>query len=435
MPTNKLTDARLRNLKPTDTSNLADGGGLYLHTADTGRRTWRLAYRHGGKQKTLVVGPYPLVKLAEARQARDEAKRLLLQGTDPMAARKEAKVAQVAQEAPRATWREVGEEFLRKLEREGKAWRTVRKQASHFALTLPTMGARPIADIRAAEVLDMLRTIEARGRLITARETRALCSRVFRYGVAAQHCESDPAAILEGALTRVPERHYPAIFDRKEVGALIRAIRGYEGDPATRAGLLLCAYTFLRPGEVRTLQWSDVDLDERVASIPAERMKLPRPHKVPLARQVLEVLEGMRAISGPRRYVLPSLRPEDRPISDNTMNAALRRLGYPQGSMTVHGFRRIASTMLNEMGWNSDWIERQLAHVEPNSVRRAYNSAEYLNDRGRMMQAWADHLDDLANLGQQADAFRPSSQSGLSGVPLHGATADSSAGSGSRHVS
>lgn len=396
MPTNKLSDARLRSLRPSDTSNLADGGGLFLHTSDTGRRTWRLAYRHGGKQKLLVIGPYPLVKLGEARQARDEAKRHLLQGTDPMAVRKEAKAAHAAEEKPGATWCDVGEEFFKKLEREGKAWRTVRKQSVHFALTLPSLGTRPIAEIRSAEVLAMLRTIEARGRLITARETRALASRIFRYGVAAQHCEGDPAAILEGALTRVPERHYAAIFDPKEVGALIRAIRGYEGDPATRAGLLLSAFTFLRPGEVRSLHWSDIDLDKRVATIPSDRMKLPRPHLVPLSRQVLEVLEEVRPISGQRRYVLPSLRPEDRPLSDGTMNAALRRLGYPQGTMTVHGFRRIASTMLNEMGWNRDWIERQLAHVEANSVRRAYNSAEYLEDRAHMMQAWADHLDGLA---------------------------------------
>lgn len=396
MPLNKLTDARLRSLKPDDTSNLADGGGLYLFTANTGRRTWRLAYRFGGKQKTLVVGPYPSVKLAEARGAREEAKRLLRQGVDPMEARKQAKAAQATEAAPQPTWREVGEEYLGKLEREGKAWRTVRKQASQFALTLPQLGARPIAVLRSKDILDMLRGIEARGRLITAREVRSLCSRIFRYGVAAQHCEGDPAAILEGALARVTERHYAAIFDPLKVGALLRAIRGYEGDPATRAGLLLCAYTFLRPGEVRSLQWSDLDLQRKILSIPAARMKMPRPHLVPLSRQVTEVLDEMRPVAGHRRHLLPSLRSEDRPLSDNTMNAALRRLGYPQGTMTVHGFRRIASTMLNEQGWNRDWIERQLAHVERDQVRRAYNAAEYLEDRTRMMQAWADHLDVLA---------------------------------------
>ncbi|TNC72032.1 tyrosine-type recombinase/integrase [Rubellimicrobium roseum] len=403
MPLNKLTDARLRNLKAEDTGNLADGGGLYLFTATTGRRTWRLAYRFGGKQKTMVVGPYPSVRLAEAREAREEAKRQLRKGVDPMAVRKEAKASQVTEEVSPITWHDVAGEYLRKLQREGKAWRTVKKQSSQLALTYPALGTRPVAEIRPREVLDMLRQIEARGRLISAREVRSLCSRVFRYGVAAQHCEADPAAILKGALTNATEKHYPAIFDPAEVGALIRAVRGYEGDPATRTGLLLCAYTFLRPGEVRSLQWDDIDWEDQVITIPADRMKMPRPHKVPLSRQVHEILEQMRPISGTRRYILPSLRPEDRPISDNTMSAALRRLGYPQGTMTVHGFRRIASTMLNELGWNRDWIERQLAHAESNKVRRAYNAAEYLEDRTRMMQAWAERLDELASVPK---AFR-----------------------------
>lgn len=205
------------------------------------------------------------------------------------------------------------------------------------------------------------------------------------------------AADLRGALITPPRRHYPAITDPKGVGGLMRAIRGYEGDPATRAGLLMLAYTFLRNGEVRHLEWTDLDKARVQLAIPAERIKMPRPHIVPLSRQALAVLDALRPISGRGRLILTSLLTPDRPLSENTLNAALRRLGYSKEALVPHGFRTIASTGLNELGFNRDWVERQLAHVEVNKVRAAYNAAEFLDGRREMMQAWADHLDRLAD--------------------------------------
>ncbi len=222
-----------------------------------------------------------------------------------------------------------------------------------------------------------------------------MCSRVFRYAVATDRAESDPAAALVDALVTPPKGGYPAILDRKEIGGLLRSVRGYQGTPTTRTGLLLCAYTFLCPGEVAALHWTDVDLDGGQITIPAERMKMPRPHVVPVSTQVAGLLREIQPLTGRFRFVLNSLRSTDRHISDNTLNAALRRLGYTKEEMVAHGFRQIASTILNEEGWNPDWIERQLAHVERNKVRRAYDKSEHLAGRIEMMQAYADLLDRL----------------------------------------
>ncbi len=399
--TNKLTAVALRQVKPADKpQKITDGGGLFLLVEPSGSKLWRFSYRYGGKQKTISMGAFPVIGLAEARQARDSAKALLLQGVDPSAARQAAKavaVESVAAPEVLPTWDEVAKEYLQKLRVEGRAGPTLAKSVWLLDMASAAFGSRPIAQISAPDVLAALRPVEAAGKYESAARMRSICGRVFRYGIATGRCDRDPAADLRGALITPPQQHHPAITDPKGVGALMRAIRGYEGEPATRAGLLLLAYTFLRNGEVRGLEWGDVDIAKAQIVVPAARMKLPRPHIVPLSTQALAVLESMRPITGRGRLILTSLRTPDRAMSENTLNAALRRLGYPKEEMVPHGFRTIASTGLNEMGFNRDWIERQLAHVEGNKVRAAYNAAEYLEGRRAMMQAWADHLDALAD--------------------------------------
>jgi integrase len=399
--TNKLSALGITKAKPADrTLKLSDGGGLFLQLEPSGSKLWRLACRFQGKQRTISMGAFPFVGLADARAARDAAKALLARGIDPSAARRAAKAQAVIEAAPPPalpTWDDVAREYLFKMRAEGRAAPTLAKAAWLLDRASAALGSRPIAEIAATEVLALLRVEEAARKHETATTMRALMGRVFRYGIATGRCDRDVAADLRGALIALPPRHYPAITDPKGVGGLMRAIRGYEGDPATKAGLLLLAYTFLRNGEVRHLEWGDVGTGKARITIPAQRMKMPRPHIVPLSRQASEALESMRPISGRGRLVLTSLRTAGRAMSENTLNAALRRMGYPKEVMVPHGFRTIASTMLNEMGFNRDWIERQLAHVEGNAVRAAYNSAEYLPGRTEMMQAWADHLDALAD--------------------------------------
>ncbi len=396
MAENKLSDMGVRKAGPgPKVKKLGDGLGMFLQIETNGSKLWRIGYRFDGKQKTLSLGPYPAVSLKDARLKRDDARALLAKGVDPSAARKADRVVEVPEVLP--TWREVAEEFEAKRKREKVSPATAGKLAWFLAMTYPHLGTRPIAQIKAVEVLKVLREVEARGHYETANRMRATISRVFRYAVATARAERDIASDLRGALTTPPERHHPAITDPKGIGGLMRACRGYEGSHATRAGLLICFYTFLRPGEVRHLEWADYDKDAAQIKIPADRMKMPRPHIVPLSKQVVAVLESMRPISGRNKLILTSLRATNRPMSENTLNAALRRLGYTGDEMTSHGFRTIASTLLNEQGFNRDWVERQLAHIEGNAVRRAYNAAEYLEGRTAMMQSWADYLDGLAD--------------------------------------
>ena len=395
MADNKLSDMRIKKEGPGESvKKLSDGQGMFLQIEVNGSKLWRLSYRFGGKQKTISLGAYPVISLKDARTRRDEARALLAKGVDPSAARRAESEAETPAALP--TWREVAEEFEAKRRREKISETTADKLTWLLGMTYADLGAKPIADIKAADVLAVLREVEGKGHFVTAKRLRATVSQVFRYAVATARAERDVAADLQGALTSPPESHHPAIVDPKGVGGLMRSIRGYQGELATRAGLLLCAFTFLRPGEVRHLEWADYDKDAAQIKIPAERMKMPRPHIVPVSRQVAEVLEAMRPVSGMNRLILTSLRTTNRPMSENTLNAALRRLGYTGDQMVSHGFRTIASTLLNELGWNRDWIERQLAHIEGNAVRRAYNAAEYLEGRAQMVQAWADHLDSLA---------------------------------------
>ena len=394
-----LTDTRVRTTKPCQTPiKLSDSGGLYLLIAPHGSKLWRLAYRFGGKQKTLAIGAYPTLTLKAARDKREEAKRLLANGIDPSAQRRLNK--QITSTGN--TFKAVAEEVLAKLEKEGRADVTLTKKRWLLDFAYPAFGDRPIAEITALEVLSVLRRVEARGRYETARRLRSTCGTIFRYAIATGRAERDPSADLRGALTSPKVNHRAAIVDPAAIGALLRAIDGYDGLPMTKAALRLAPLVFVRPGELRHAEWPEFDLAAAEWRIPPAKMKMRRAHRVPLSRQALDVLRDLQPMSGGERFLFPSVRSTVRPMSENTLNAALRRLGYGTDEMTAHGFRAMASTRLNEMsGWNPDAIERQLAHQEQDDVRRAYvHAAEYWPERVRMMQAWADYLDELRERGK-----------------------------------
>jgi len=393
-----LSDVRVRNAKSgARPIKLSDAGGLHLLIQPHGSKLWRMAYRFDGKQRTLALGIYPIVTLQEAREQRDGAKRLLVKGIDPSAQRRIDKQSM----ATGNTFKSVAEEVLEKAEKEGRAPKTLGKLRWLFSFAYPSIGERRVAEITAPELLSVLRKVEARGRYETARRLRGTCGIVFRYAIATGRAERDPSADLRGALTSPKTNHRSAIVDPTAIGALLRAIDGFDGQPTTRAALRLAALVFVRPGELRHAEWAEIDFAGAEWRIPAAKMKMRRVHRVPLSRQALAIIRELKAISGGGRWLFPSVRSVTRPISENTLNAALRRLGYGPEQMTTHGFRTMASTRLNEIGrWHPDAIERQLAHQEADDVRRAYiHAAEYWSERVKMMQAWADYLDDLREGG------------------------------------
>ncbi len=395
-----LSDLEIRKAKAGDKlAKLSDGEGLQLWVMPDGAKRWRLAYRFGGAQKSLAIGVYPKVGLKEAREAREDARRLLANGQDPSQARKVAKATKAAADAN--TFDAIAAELIQKKRSEAKADRTLEKSEWLFSLARPALGSRPIAEIDAPEILSVLRAVEARGKLETAKRLRAIIGQVFRFAVATGRASADPTQALKGAIASPVATHRAAIIEPKAFGGLLRAIASYEGMPETKAGLELLALTFVRPGELRAAEWSEFDLDAGVWSIPAEKMKMKRPHRVPLAPQALAILTALREITGGGKYVFPSVRSASRCMSENTINAALRRLGYDKDQMTAHGFRSAASSMLNESGkWNADAIERQLAHVDADSVRRAYARADFWDERLRMMNWWADRCDELRRGGE-----------------------------------
>ena len=393
-----LKDVTLRNAKPAPRPRKpSDSGGLHVLIQPTGSKLWRLAYRFAGKQKTLAIGVYPTVSLEEARRYRDDAKRLLSRSIDPSVQRRADKYA-----GREGTFRAVAREVIAKQEREGRAQATLSKKRWLLEFAFSVFGDRPVAEITARELLALLREIEGRGLYETARRLRSTCGMVFRYAIATGRAERDPSMDLRGALTTPPVNHRATIVDPAGIGALLRGIDGFDGQPTTRAALRLAPYVFVRPGELRHAEWEEFDFDAAAWSIPAEKMKMRRPHRVPLARQSLAILRQLQEVTGNGRWLFPSVRTSARPISENTLNAALRRLGYGANEMCTHGFRSTAATRLNEMGrWNSDAIERQLAHQEADAVRRAYtHAAEYWPERVLMMQAWADYLDGLREGGK-----------------------------------
>jgi integrase len=390
-----LTDLQIKNAKPSaGIIKLSDGGGLQLWITSDGAKRWRLAYRFDGKQKALAIGVYPAVGLREAREEREAAKKLLAGGQDPSITRKVAKANRIV--AGANTFAAVASELLEKKRREAKAERTLGKVEWLLSLAAPTIGARPISEITAPEILSALRAVEARGRHETARRLRATIGEVFRFAVATGRADGDPTAALKGALTTPVVNHRPAIIEPKAFGGLLRAIADYDGAPETRAALELLTLTFVRPGELRSAEWAELDLDAAVWVIPAGKMKMRRPHRVPLAPRAIAILRELHAINGRGKFVFPSVRSRERCMSENTVNAALRRLGFEKDEMTGHGFRAAASSMLNESGlWNADAIEAQLAHIEANAVRKAYARADYWDERVKMMNWWADRCDQM----------------------------------------
>ena len=361
---------------------------MYVLVAKAGKY-WRFDYRYDGKRRTLAIGVYPDVTLAQARERRDLARALLAKGVDPGAAKQARKAAtENSFEAVAREWhtkfspswvQRHAEKILRRFERE----------------VFPWIGSRPIADISAPDLLAVLRRIEARNALDTAHRVHQNCGKVFRYAVATGRALRDPSGDLRGAIPPAVERHHPTITEPKRVGELLRAIAGYSGSHTTRGALQLAPLVFVRPGELRKAEWSEFDLDKAAWRIPAHKMKMKAVHIVPLSIQALAILTDLHAMTGSGRYVFPGARTDDRHMSENTVTAGLRRLGYAVGDMTGHGFRSMASTLLNEQGWNRDAIERQLAHAERDDIRAAYNYAEHLPERRKMIQEWANYLDKL----------------------------------------
>ncbi len=403
-----LTEIAVRKAKSgAKPARLFDGGGLYLEIAPSGGKWWRLKYRFAEKEKRLSLGVYPEVSLKAARAKRDDARRLLASGIDPSEQRQQSKSALV--ERAVKSFEAIAHEWFAKF---SENW--VDTHSSKIIRRLerdvfPWLGARPIDSITAVELLTALRRIESRGALETAHRAMQNCGQVFRYAVATGRAERDPTADLHGALPPVKEKHHASIRDPKAIGALLRAIDGYEGSLVTKCALRLAPLLFVRPGELRKAEWTEFSLDAAEWRIPAARMKMREQHIVPLSTQAVAILRELHALTGARRYVFPGARTNGRPMSENTVNAGLRRLGYAKDEMTGHGFRSIASTLLNEQGWHRDAIERQLAHAERDNVRAAYNFAEHLPERRKMMQAWSDYLDGL--------------KIGADVIPLHGRAA------------
>lgn len=379
---------------------MADGKGLYLLLAPTGGKLWRLDYRFLGKRKTLALGSYPEVSLAKAREKAAFAREKIADGIDPSAERKAVKVAMGE------TFRAVAEAWYKNNVASGEA--TTRKKWQFFLdYAYPDIGDKPCRSIVAADLVRMVRRINDKGLAETSRRTFALAGRVFRYAVAHGLADRDPSrdVSLRDILPPQTVEHHASVTDPNAVGALLRAIRGYEGAVTTRLAMELAALAFVRPGELRLAEWKEFDIERAEWRIPAARMKMREQHLVPLAAQALAVLDELRPLTGDGKYVFPSERTRERAMSENTVNAALRRLGYTTEEMTGHGFRSMASTMLHEMGFAHAVIERQLAHAERNKVSAAYNFAEYLPERRSMMQQWADYLDKLREGAQVIPLF------------------------------
>jgi len=399
MPLNLLRDVDCRNATSEGKSvrKLADGGGLYLWVYGDGSRYWRLRYWLAGKEKSLSLGVYPNVGLKEARRRRDSERSHLGEGLDPSAERRARRLKQRL--ADENSFEAVARDWYGKQVHTwvpGHATDVLRRLETNV---FPYLGRRPIGEIEAPELLAAVRKIEARGAYDLAHRALQVCGQVFRYGIATGRCKRDIAADLRGALTPHKARHQAAIRP-EELPELLRAIAGYEriGDRQTQLALQLVVLTFVRTSELIGATWVEFDLEHGVWVIPAQRMKMNAEHVVPLSRQALSTLADLKSIGGGSRFVFPG-RNRDRPMSNNTMLFALYRLGY-KGKMTGHGFRAVASTILNEQGWRADVIERQLAHCERNEVRGAYNRAQYLPERVKMMQAWADYVDGVAAGGK-----------------------------------
>ena len=402
-----LSAVTLKAIRPGDPrKRLSDGEGLYLLLfVKGGAHGWRFDYSHQGRRKTLSLGTYPDTPLSLARQKAAEARRLIAENIDPSDVRKQQRQTLEKQRAAEKmlsaglplpqSFEAVAREWYSKHE---GAWAKGHKEKIIRRLerdVFPWLGAKPIVSIKPADVLQVLKRVEERGALETTHRIQQNCGQVFRYAVANGLIESDPSRDLRGALPPWKPEHYPTLTDPRRVGQLLRDIDAYEGGFITRCAMKLAPMLFVRPGELRQAEWKEINLPAAEWRIPAAKMKGRVLHIVPLPSQALAVLADIESLTGAGRYVFPGVRTNGEPMSENTINAALRRMGYDRATLTAHGFRGMASTMLHELGWPSDVIERQLSHAERNSVKAAYNHAEHLPERRRMMQTWATHLDEL----------------------------------------
>ncbi len=390
-----LSDARIRALKPREKPyKQADFDGLYLLIKPNGSKLWRFKYRWLRKEKLLALGKYPEVTLADARRKRDEARSLIANDEDPSSVRKDQKAKAAAEQTE--TFAKIAAELLEKKRIEGRAETTLAKTEWLHRLLGADIGQMPISQITARDVLVPLKKIENKGNHESAIRMRSAAGAVFRYAIALGLADNDPTYGLKDALIRPQVRHRAAITDPTQVGALLRAIDGFSGQTSTRLALQLLSLTALRPGELRMAEWEEIDGAKAVWTVPAHRAKMRRPHAVPLSHQALECVKQLRTLTGWGALLFPSVRSSRRCMSDNTLNAALRRMGYGKEEMTAHGFRAMFSTLANESGrWHPDAIERALAHVEKNEIRRAYARGEYWSERVELAQWWADHLDTL----------------------------------------
>ncbi len=391
-----LTAAQIRMLQPSaNETKLYDSHGLYLVVSPNGSKHWRMRYSFAGKERKLSFGRYPEVSLKDARNKRDEARLLLASGTDPSFAKKKAKIK--ATLAIANTFHSLAEEYIdTKMVREGAAKATVEKARWFLSLLKPAIGSMPVTEVDPQMLLAPLKKLEARGTLETAKKCRSFASRVFRYGIWTGRCSVDVARDLQGALTSPKAKNYAAILEPIKFGALLRAIEVFDGSPITKFALQLSPHIYVRPGELRHAEWEEFDLNEAIWHIPSGKMKSKRKHDVPLSTQSVSILHELLNLTGPKGYVFPALHTSLRPMSENTVNAALRRMGFSKDEMTAHGFRATASSLLNESGkWHPDAIERSLAHGESNAVRGAYHRGTHWKERVEMAQWWSNHIDQL----------------------------------------
>ena len=394
-----LTDTAIRKAKPADKpQRLPDGGGLYLELSPAGGKWWRLKYRFDGKEKRISLGTYPDTSLASARDKRDAARKLLAAGVDPGEHRKAEKAA--GDDRAANSFEVVAREWLGK---HSPTWAASHgdKIAARLERDLfPWIGRRPIADITAKDLLATINRITDRGAIETAHRALQNCGQVFRYAIVTGRADRNPATDLRGALPPVKPSHHAAILEPAAIGGLLRAIDGYQGGFITKCALRLAPLVFVRPGELRQAEWAEIDLDAAEWNIPADKMKTGEPHLVPLAPQAVAILRDLYALTGRGRYVFPSVRTASRPMSDNAVLSALRRMGFAKDEMTGHGFRAMARTVLDEvLHFRPDYIEHQLAHAVRDPNGRAYNRTAHLAERRKMMAAWADYLDQLRDSG------------------------------------
>lgn len=396
-----LTDAFIKNVKPMESpKKYADGGGLFLYVPANGSKLWRMTYRYNKKSKLLSFGKYPDVSLKMARERRDAAKKLLADGIDPSRHKKAVEAAKMEEENRifenlALEWHKtqtghIGSEYYKT--------RLMRRITLYLN---PYLGKMPINMIEAQDLLTAVRPVVDRGKLVLARKLLEMCGRIFRYAVATGRAKHNVAADLRGALPTHQKVHRAAIMDKAKIGKLLLDIDNYNGSYQVKCAMKIMPLVFVRSAELRRATWDEIDFENAKWRIPAERMKMKETHIVPLSRQALKLFREMHKLSGNFKYIFPSIRSLSDYIGHSTLLNCLRLMGYSKEEQSIHGFRAIASTLLNEMGYNSDWIERQLAHRERNEIRASYNYAQYLPERRKMMQAWSDYLDELKEKARQ----------------------------------